>query len=179
MRATSGKQSSRYMTPQDIEKYFPTLKCFTHCGASVVICQFPYANDVPGLDLHCLERLDQYTPSLTGIHPNKILSFHGGRIALRRALAAVTTMIIPRIGRSPRGAPLLPSGVTGSISHKENFAVACALLIPSSENTGILPSTDSRKGGHVGVDIEYRGLSKAANYFDRFSGRVLTGITHV
>jgi enterobactin synthetase component D len=58
-------------------------------------------------------------------------SWAGGRIALRAALADlslaldVALEVGPILG-TPRGAPLLPEGVRGSISHKEGLAVALA-----------------------------------------------------
>jgi phosphopantetheine--protein transferase-like protein len=59
--------------------------------------------------------------------PPRQLSFAGGRIALARALE---TLGISRqsILWTPRGAPQLPGGVQGSLSHKRDLAVALAAL---------------------------------------------------
>jgi enterobactin synthetase component D len=59
----------------------------------------------------------------------------GGRFALHHALADFTTPI----GVSDRGAPVLPSGWTGSVSHKGARAAA------------IVAAFD---GAHVGLDLE-------------------------
>lgn len=53
------------------------------------------------------------------------ISFVGGRVALRRALAHFD---VPRgpILKNERGAPCLPAGYVGSISHKNELAAAIA-----------------------------------------------------
>lgn len=70
------------------------------------------------------------------------LSFIGGRLAMRSAM----TRVLPGsrdepVLRTPRGAPALPLGVLGSVSHKRHLAVAVA----------IAPSDDVQT---VGVDLE-------------------------
>ena len=60
----------------------------------------------------------------------------GGRAALHHALGDYTTPILA----DDRGAPMLPAGWVGSVSHKAD--VAAALVAPSS------------LGGHVGLDLE-------------------------
>lgn len=62
----------------------------------------------------------------------------GGRIALREVLRRLNLRCGPILA-SDRGAPALPQGVAGSISHKEDIAVA-------------LVQPDAR--GCVGVDVE-------------------------
>ncbi|HEY4013386.1 MAG TPA: 4'-phosphopantetheinyl transferase superfamily protein [Polyangiaceae bacterium] len=49
----------------------------------------------------------------------------GGRIALREALARLG-LEAPAVLADERGAPLLPAGIAGSVSHKEHVAVALA-----------------------------------------------------
>lgn len=72
-------------------------------------------------------------------------AFVAGRLALREALrshgleAPHDSVIAAPILHDPRGAPVLPEGWTGSISHKE--VVAVALARPS-------------EGVRVGVDVE-------------------------
>jgi 4'-phosphopantetheinyl transferase EntD len=61
-----------------------------------------------------------------------------GRAALREALARVG-VAAPAVLADGRGAPVLPPGVVGSISHKERFAAA--LVAPAS-------------GARIGVDLE-------------------------
>jgi 4'-phosphopantetheinyl transferase EntD len=62
----------------------------------------------------------------------------GGRAALRRALEIAGIEGPGSILTNERGAPTLPRGISGSISHKETLAVA---LVATS-------------AGHVGVDVE-------------------------
>lgn len=65
-------------------------------------------------------------------------TFVGGRLALRRA-AARLGLELPAVLPDDRGAPALPRGVVGSISHKDSLAVA--LLAPAD-------------GATRGVDVE-------------------------
>src|ERR1019366_2535368 len=65
----------------------------------------------------------------------------GGRVALREALARIGKTA-PPILADERGAPRLPSGLAGSISHKEHVAVA----LVATEETGT--------AAKVGVDVE-------------------------
>src|SRR5205809_366063 len=55
-------------------------------------------------------------------------SFIGGRVALRAAIAALGDAAAPppAILSTARGAPALPAGYVGSISHKRELAVAIA-----------------------------------------------------
>ena len=78
------------------------------------------------------------------LKPLRQRTFIGGRIALRRALkksVAIEESMLP----DDRGAPMLPTGWTGSVSHKNDVAVALV-----SEQTV----------GKLGVDIESMGPSK-------------------
>lgn len=50
----------------------------------------------------------------------------GGRVALRAALAELGVDAPAPILATPRGAPLLPPGAVGSVSHKRTIAVALA-----------------------------------------------------
>ena len=69
-------------------------------------------------------------------------AFIAGRIALRAALAAVRPALAGSpLLQSPRGAPQLPPGTSGSVSHKRDRAVA--LVAPYQEE-------------YVGVDLESR-----------------------
>lgn len=71
-------------------------------------------------------------------------TFVGGRLAMRAALTgALPTMVIPPVLRTPRGAPQLPGGVTGSISHKRDLALAAA----TAQDAAVQ---------HLGVDLERR-----------------------
>jgi enterobactin synthetase component D len=65
----------------------------------------------------------------------------GGRIALRAALRAAGVEAPAAILATPRGAPLLPPGAVGSVSHKRTIAVA--LVAPAAT-----PAVT------VGIDVE-------------------------
>jgi 4'-phosphopantetheinyl transferase EntD len=79
-------------------------------------------------------------------------SWVGGRVAMRQALmlAGVDT---PAVLPDARGAPILPEGVVGSVSHKDALAVA---LIDKGTK-------------RVGVDVEHDRVSR-----QDISSRVLT-----
>ena len=75
-------------------------------------------------------------------------SFIGGRVALRTAIAALgadagdaASPALPILS-TPRGAPALPSGYVGSVSHKRELAVA---IVARAEPT---PRTT------LGIDVE-------------------------
>ncbi len=74
-------------------------------------------------------------------------TFVAGREALRSALGQLPPLGAPLhefpILRTPRGAPLLPPGVTGSVSHKRTLALAA-----------VAPRLASLQ--HVGIDLERR-----------------------
>jgi enterobactin synthetase component D len=69
-------------------------------------------------------------------------SWAGGRVALRAALADLGVEA-GAILSTPRGAPLLPAGTRGSISHKESLAVALAARVAGDQGAW-----------HLGIDIE-------------------------
>jgi phosphopantetheine--protein transferase-like protein len=61
-----------------------------------------------------------------GVPPARRASWVGGRLALRAALSALGAQAVGPILATARGAPVLPSGFVGSISHKRDLAVALA-----------------------------------------------------
>jgi enterobactin synthetase component D len=61
-----------------------------------------------------------------GLSPIRRVGWVGGRVALRAALAAVGVDAAAPILATPRGAPQLPPGAVGSVSHKSDLAVALA-----------------------------------------------------
>ena len=73
------------------------------------------------------------------------VTFIGGRVALRTAIAALGAAsgdpTLPILS-TPRGAPALPSGFVGSISHKHEVAVAIAARAEPTPRTTI------------GIDVE-------------------------
>ncbi len=76
--------------------------------------------------------------------------FAAGRACARRAVAEVGATVGP-ILVGPRRAPRWPTGVTGSISHTEGYAVAVAAPMPS---TG--PWSDGHRAT-LGIDAEQIG----------------------
>jgi 4'-phosphopantetheinyl transferase EntD len=76
-----------------------------------------------------------YAATLGGVRRR---TWMGGRIALRQALAR-EGIAAPPVLADGRGAPALPPGVAGSISHKEDMAVALVAREPRAK---------------LGVDIE-------------------------
>jgi 4'-phosphopantetheinyl transferase EntD len=74
-----------------------------------------------------------------GLAPGRQLTWVGGRLALRQALDDLGIASGAALLPTTRGAPSLPAGAVGSISHKEGVAVA--LAAPDS-------------GWTVGVDVE-------------------------
>jgi enterobactin synthetase component D len=67
-------------------------------------------------------------------------SWVGGRVAMRLTLTRLG-LAAPPITSDDRGAPVLPAGMVGSISHKEDLAVA-------------LVAAGDRDGAKIGVDVE-------------------------
>ncbi|MBK7073846.1 MAG: 4'-phosphopantetheinyl transferase superfamily protein [Myxococcales bacterium] len=73
--------------------------------------------------------------------PARAREFLAGRRALRAALAELGGDAGVAIGRGPRGAPLLPAGWVGSVSHKRDLAAG-------------LVTAD--RGWTIGLDLEAR-----------------------
>lgn len=82
-------------------------------------------------------------------------SWLGGRLALRHALEGLGVLAPGPLLSTARGAPLLPSGVVGSITHKDTLAVA---LVARDE------------GWTMGVDLEEEG----ARGYLHLARRILT-----
>jgi 4'-phosphopantetheinyl transferase EntD len=60
----------------------------------------------------------------------------GGRVAMRLALERAG-LDVPPVRVDDRGAPALPHGIAGSISHKEELAVALVALEPGGARLGV------------------------------------------
>jgi enterobactin synthetase component D len=65
----------------------------------------------------------------------------GGRVALRAALAAVAVEAPGPMLSTPRGAPILPPGAVGSVSHKRTIAVA-------------MVAREAEPRATIGIDVE-------------------------
>ena len=84
--------------------------------------------------------------------PVRRATFVAGRLAMRAAIGAALADQAPHdavapILRSPRGAPVLPHAVAGSVSHKQDAALALMLPRHALAHGSSL---------HVGVDLEHR-----------------------
>lgn len=64
-------------------------------------------------------------------------TYVGGRAAMRRALAQLGAGDAAEIGVDDRCAPVLPSGVSGSIAHKDEVAVAHAARCADGSTLGV------------------------------------------
>lgn len=105
------------------------------------------ARTVPASDTH---------DAMVALHPDERLlaeripfarrtAFIAGRVVLREALLQSTrTEAATPVLRTARGAPSLPHGVTGSISHKPSLAVALVAPVKPGEVSS------------VGIDVEER-----------------------
>ena len=95
-------------------------------------------------------------------------TFTAGRHALRLALQAAGVDVDGAIGRDDRGAPILPSGVCGSVTHKDT--VAAALVTTDLAGAGGLPTGLIET---VGVDLEL-DERRDRKRVDRLAAQVLT-----
>jgi 4'-phosphopantetheinyl transferase EntD len=84
-------------------------------------------------------RLPEDEARLAAAHgPVRARAWLGGRLALREALARAGLGAGP-VGSDDRGAPVLPTGIAGSVSHKRDVAVALVAAEPRAK---------------LGVDVE-------------------------
>ncbi|HVR64752.1 MAG TPA: 4'-phosphopantetheinyl transferase superfamily protein [Polyangia bacterium] len=103
-----------------------------------------HAGEMTGVPDAILARL----PAVERAHartlaPARAVSWAGGRLALHAALAALAAgggaaidAGVAILGDA-RGAPVLPAGATGSISHKDSLAVAIAAVLDGARLVGI------------------------------------------
>src|ERR687896_741970 len=93
-------------------------------------------NVLPGIARQCSVRLDATDPSGEGAFggidvpealraavPKRQLHFRAGRFCAMEALRALAPLQrLDGVARGPAGAPEWPDGVTGSITHTDDFA---------------------------------------------------------
>jgi 4'-phosphopantetheinyl transferase EntD len=89
---------------------------------------------------------DEEWALLCALVPGRRPTWWAGRTALAAALAAAGAPRTP-LTSDHRGAPVVPAGYSGSISHKPSLA--CALAEPTD-------------GAHVGVDVEHLEAPRVA-----------------
>ncbi len=102
--------------------------------------------------------------------PARRAGWVGGRIALRAALADVGFQSGPILSTA-RGAPQLPAGARGSISHKKGLVVALAARAHADRGGGAAGAEVST--WHIGIDLEriVPGHSGIARYVLRADER--------
>ncbi len=81
----------------------------------------------------------------------------GGRVAMREALARIGATA-PPILADARGAPRLPPGLAGSISHKEHVAVALVTRVTAGgegrvEKVGVDVEVDAPRGRDIAARV--------------------------
>lgn len=135
-----------YATPPPgqtrVTLFEPTLHHATRHGI-VVGVPIPDARDpVPEAVLARLPPAERDAALALGGY--RQVSFVGGRIALRAARRHLGASLDPVLSDA-RGAPILPAGLAGSVSHKRTLAVA------------MVSATD---GATVGVDLEDYGPAR-------------------
>ncbi len=142
---------------------YQTLNTRNLCGAQCVIIQSPTPEEFQFNSFqlntqiynHILPEEIEFGKIKEKSNDARLNKFIGGRIALRRAFDILQVSELAPIMRDSWGAPILPMHLTGSISHKDYYAVGVAAI-------------DDK--GRVGVDIE-RCNNKAATTLQR---RILT-----
>ncbi len=94
------------------------------------------------------------------MEPFRRATFMAGRVAMRHALRSVAVDRAPEaLLQTSRGAPAMPPGLLGSVSHKRTRALAIAM--PGA-------------GSHVGVDLEQVASADDARR-PSIAPRILTG----
>ena len=111
--------------------------------AAVVLPTLPHDTALRALLEHARTALPEAERALaSSLALPRQLAFVGGRVALRDALGAIAPeQAETPVLRTSRGAPALPEGLTGSVSHKRRLAVAIAARVSDAVRT-------------VGVDVE-------------------------
>jgi phosphopantetheine--protein transferase-like protein len=89
--------------------------------------------------------------------PARQVTWVGGRVALRAALEKMGGRA-EVIGSTDRGAPALPAGFAGSISHKNTIAVALATVASSDVKLGVDVELARQREGKI--DISERVLTE-------------------
>ena len=120
-------------------------------------------DSVPVCELH-----EEELAFASSLSPSHCSQFIGGRIALRRAMGPELARRVEPVLRGPRGAPVLAL-CGGSISHKEEVAVALVRLATDSSATE--QDLTCPIGECVGIDVENLARYRRT---DLLSKKVLT-----
>ncbi len=122
----SAHSLSHYFSAPVAAEHEPFTTAFVEASAHGVIAAVHLPDSPDPVPEHALSRLQPEERALAAtLRAYRQVSFTGGRLALHQAVrqlgergGAVLT--------GPRGEPLLPRGLAGSISHKRRLAVAIA-----------------------------------------------------
>lgn len=106
-----------------------------------------------GESLPCLDELHPHERQALAAmaHPMRRLNFAGGRVAIRRALRLIGATHAagdPVLSHHITGAPLMPDGVAGSISHTSGLAVAYVTSAVGSGRVESSPADACATAGH-------------------------------
>lgn len=96
----------------------------------------PHGDDAAALTALVAELPPQDGAHALSLAPARRATWAGGRVALHAALAEVGASA-SSIGATARGAPTLPAGFAGSISHKTTVAVALAARAAGGTTLGV------------------------------------------
>lgn len=86
------------------------------------------------------------------LSPLRRRGYVGGRVAMREALARVSAPPCAVL-TDDRGAPVLPPGFVGSISHKETVAVALAALADGDARIGVDVENDRPRRADIARQV--------------------------
>lgn len=102
---------------------------------TLAVVDLPAADDAAACAVLAAGLLPEERAHADGLPEARRLTFAGGRLALRAALAlgAAAEPILS----TPRGGPMLPAGFAGSIAHKPTLAVALAARAPADVTLGV------------------------------------------
>ena len=120
----------------------------------------PAEDDTAAVDALAGSLPPQEQAHARGLPPARRVTWVGGRVALRAALAELGVAAGPAAGpilATPRGAPALPAGVMGSIAHKRTLAVALVAAAADDVTLGVDVELDRAPR----VDISARVLTVA------------------
>lgn len=162
-RSVASIENVQTLSNSNLMNAYQTLNITNLCGAQCVIIKSPTPEEFQFNSFqlnsqiynHILPEEIEFGKIKEKSNDARLNKFIGGRIALRRAFDILEVSELAPIMRDSWGAPVLPMHLTGSISHKDYYAVGVAAI-------------DDK--GRVGVDIE-RCNNKAASTLQR---RVLT-----
>lgn len=104
----------------------------------------PADDDAAGLDALAAALRPEERAHAAALAGPRRATWLGGRVALRAALEGLGVDAAPLLA-TERGAPLLPAGIAGSISHKATLAVALAARAGAGETLGVDVELDPRQ----------------------------------